>query len=167
MKESCRQAWLSDHCHLYRQGSRGWIRRWARAFARTTATCGAYGWPLTKGEVSMMSMARTDGGALAVLADAFGEAPTTALMVRQVRWEADDVISIELTAPDGELLPEWEPGAHIDVFLESGLVRHYSLCGRTADRTRYRIAVLREPDGRGGSAEIHRDVRVGGQLTIG
>jgi len=46
----------------------------------------------------MMSMMRTDGGGLAVLADAFGEAPMTALMVRQVRWEADHVISIELTA---------------------------------------------------------------------
>jgi ferredoxin-NADP reductase len=115
----------------------------------------------------MMSMMRTDGGGLAVLADAFGEAPTTGLMVRQVRWEADDVISIELTAPGGEPLPEWEPGAHIDVYLASGLVRQYSLCGGTADRTLYRIAVLHEPEGRGGSAEIHRDVRVGGQLTIG
>lgn len=114
-----------------------------------------------------MSMMRTTSGGLAVQADAFGEAPTTALMVRQVRWEADDVISIELTAKDGGTLPAWEPGAHIDVFLESGLVRQYSLCGGAADRTRYRIAVLREPEGRGGSAEIHRDVRVGEQLTIG
>jgi ferredoxin-NADP reductase len=112
-------------------------------------------------------MMRTDVGSLAVQADAFGDAPAAALMVRQVRWEADDVISIEFMAPAGGALPAWEPGAHIDVFLDSGLVRQYSLCGRTADRTSYRIAVLREPEGRGGSAEIHRDVRVGGQLTIG
>lgn len=112
-------------------------------------------------------MMRTERSGLAVRADAFGEAPTTALMVRQIRWEADDVISIELTAKDGGTLPAWEPGAHIDVFLESGLVRQYSLCGRTADLTRYRIAVLRDPEGRGGSAEIHRDVRVGEKLTVG
>jgi ferredoxin-NADP reductase len=114
-----------------------------------------------------MSVMQTGGGGLAVQADAFGEAPITALMVRQVRWEADNIISIELAAPDGGTLPAWEPGAHIDLFLDSGLVRQYSLCGRITDRTRYRIAVLREPEGRGGSAEIHRDVRVGRHLTIG
>jgi ferredoxin-NADP reductase len=114
-----------------------------------------------------MSMTRTDDGGLAVRADAFGDAPTTALLVRQVRWEADEIVSIELAPRDGGALPEWEPGAHVDVFLESGLVRQYSLCGGATDRSRYRIAVLRETDGRGGSEEIHRDIRVGGTLTIG
>jgi ferredoxin-NADP reductase len=114
-----------------------------------------------------MSMTRTGGGGLAVQADVFGDAPTTALLVRQIRWEADGIVSIELAAPDGHALPEWEPGAHVDVFLESGLVRQYSLCGGAADRGRYRIAVLREPDGRGGSEELHRDLRVGSTLTIG
>jgi ferredoxin-NADP reductase len=114
-----------------------------------------------------VSMTRTDGGGLAVRADVFGDAATTALLVRQVRWEADGIVSVELAAPGGHLLPEWEPGAHVDVFLDSGLVRQYSLCGGAADRSRYRIAVLREPDGRGGSEELHRDLRAGGTLTIG
>jgi len=34
MQESCRQAWLSGRCHLYRQGSGGWIRRRDRAFRK-------------------------------------------------------------------------------------------------------------------------------------
>jgi len=100
-------------------------------------------------------------------ADVYGDAPTVGLVVRQVRLEAEDIISIELTTVDGEILPEWEPGAHLDVFLASGLIRQYSLCGGTADRTRYRIAVLREPEGRGGSAELHRDIRVGAMLKVG
>lgn len=112
-------------------------------------------------------MTRTDDAGLAVQTDAFGDAPTTALLIRQVRWEADGIVSLEMTAPNGAELPEWEPGAHVDVFLDSGLVRQYSLCGGSADRSRYRIAVLREAEGRGGSEEIHRDVRAGATITIG
>lgn len=114
-----------------------------------------------------MSMTRTSDGGLAVRADAFGDAPTTALLVRQVRWEADGVVSIELTGLGGAALPAWEPGAHVDVFLESGLVRQYSLCGGMTDRSRYRIAVLLEADGRGGSEELHHEVRAGATITIG
>ncbi|MFF3573804.1 PDR/VanB family oxidoreductase [Nocardia jiangxiensis] len=112
-------------------------------------------------------MTQTGPGGLAVRDDVFGDAPTTTLRIRQVRWEADDIISIELVAPEGDLLPEWEPGAHVDVFLDSGLIRQYSLCGDAGDRSYYRIAVLREREGRGGSAEIHRDVRAGGTMRIG
>lgn len=114
-----------------------------------------------------MSTTQTDGGGLAVQADAYGDEQTVQLLVRQVRLEADDVVSVELAAPDGQVLPVWEPGAHIDVYLGSGLVRQYSLCGGSTDRTRFRIAVLREADGRGGSEELHRDVRVGAALKIG
>jgi ferredoxin-NADP reductase len=69
--------------------------------------------------------------------------------------EAAGVRVLELVAPDGGDLPAWEPGAHLEIQLRSGFVRHYSLCGDPADRTVYRIAVLLEPQGRGGSWEIH------------
>jgi len=92
----------------------------------------------------MMSMMRTDGGDLAVLADAVGEAPMTALMVRQVRWEADDVISIELTAPDGGPLPEWEPGAHVWEGHEQVGARN---AARAAMAWRRMALLLREQDG--------------------
>ncbi|MGW0331885.1 PDR/VanB family oxidoreductase [Streptomyces sp. NPDC003011] len=68
---------------------------------------------------------------------------------------ADGVLALTLRHPLGEPLPAWEPGAHIDVVLGPGLERQYSLCGDPADRTAWRIAVLREPDGRGGSAYVH------------
>lgn len=79
------------------------------------------------------------------------------------RLEADQVISLTLAAEGS--LPAWEPGAHVDVRLPSGLVRQYSLCGDPADPA-YTIAVLREQDGRGGSAEIHDTALLGRTLEI-
>ncbi len=90
---------------------------------------------------------------------------TFAVLVRAVRLEADGIVSIELTRPDGGELPAWEPGAHVDLILPSGKVRQYSLCGDPASRLSYRIAVLREPAGRGGSAEIHDTALVGRELA--
>lgn len=88
------------------------------------------------------------------------------MLVRQVRWEADGVVSIELTCTDGSPVPEWTPGSHIDLVLPSGLVRQYSLCGDPSDRSCLKVAVLREPHGRGGSRELHDSVLVGRTIGI-
>ncbi|MGW1025963.1 PDR/VanB family oxidoreductase [Streptomyces sp. NPDC002577] len=79
---------------------------------------------------------------------------------------ADGVIALSLRHPLGEQLPVWEPGAHIDVLLGPGLERQYSLCGDPADRSVWRIAVLREPDGRGGSAYVHGELRQGDKVRV-
>ncbi|MEU3274873.1 PDR/VanB family oxidoreductase [Saccharomonospora sp. NPDC006951] len=93
--------------------------------------------------------------------------PARPLTVRVVRacWEAEGVLSLRLRAIGEQPLPPWEPGAHIDVVLPSGLVRQYSLCGSPEDPD-YTVAVLREQDGRGGSAEIHDTALVGRELRI-
>lgn len=88
------------------------------------------------------------------------------VLVRQVRCEADDVISLTLEDPDGHDLPEWAPGAHIDLVLPSGRVRPYSLCGDPNTRREYKIAILRQPDGAGGSVETHDSNLVGRRLHI-
>lgn len=88
------------------------------------------------------------------------------LRLREIRYEADGVISLEFVSPSGEALPEWSPGAHLEIDLPSGLVRQYSLCGDHLDRLSYRVGVLREADGRGGSVEIHDTLRVGMELAI-
>ena len=85
------------------------------------------------------------------------------LLVRSLRWEADGVVSIELEMADGSRLPAWAPGAHIDLALPNDLERQYSLCG-APDEDFWRIAVLREVNGRGGSAWIHQSLRVGTTL---
>lgn len=83
---------------------------------------------------------------------------------------ADDVVEFVLRPADGGELPAWEPGAHVDIEADGAggdrLVRQYSLCGDPAERTAYRIAVLRQPAGRGGSAWLHDRVVVGDKLTL-
>jgi ferredoxin-NADP reductase len=79
---------------------------------------------------------------------------------------ATGVQLLRLVDPHGGELPAWEPGAHIDVVLPSGLIRQYSLCGSPQDLREYRIAVLLEPRGRGGSLEVHTDVTAGTELGI-
>jgi ferredoxin-NADP reductase len=83
------------------------------------------------------------------------------LRVQQLTHEAEGVVSARLVDPTGRPLPEWTPGAHLDLVLPSGLVRQYSLCGDPDDSTGYRVAVLRQACGRGGSIEVHDRLRVG------
>lgn len=63
-----------------------------------------------------------------------------------------------------EPLPLFTPGAHVDVHLPSGRVRQYSLCNAPGER--YQIAVKPEPNGRGGSLEVHEALQVGTVVTI-
>jgi ferredoxin-NADP reductase len=81
--------------------------------------------------------------------------------------EADGVVSLTLARPDGRRLPDWTPGAHIDVVLPSGITRQYSLCGDRFDAHTYRVGVLREPDGRGGSAFVHDVLAPGDVVGVG
>lgn len=87
------------------------------------------------------------------------------VVVDRVESVADDVVSLTMSAPAGAKLPRWRPGSHIDVFLPSGLQRQYSLCGDPRDRSHYRIAVRRLPDGVG-STEIHRGIEPGTRLRL-
>ncbi|MFT4307132.1 MAG: PDR/VanB family oxidoreductase [Microbacterium sp.] len=79
---------------------------------------------------------------------------------------ADGVVALDLVAHNGRDLPAWTPGSHIDLVLASGMERQYSLCGDPADRSAWRVAVLREDAGRGGSALVHDGVRVGQRLRV-
>ncbi|WP_327141394.1 PDR/VanB family oxidoreductase [Nocardia sp. NBC_01327] len=88
------------------------------------------------------------------------------LVQRRVEAHDTDVISLMFTAADGRALPEWRPGAHLDLELPSGRVRQYSLCGDPADRHAYRIAVRRIPNGGGGSLEVHDSLTVGTLVTV-
>lgn len=86
--------------------------------------------------------------------------------VRTKNMEAEGVCSFELVADKGGLLPEFSAGSHIDVYIAPGLTRQYSLCNAPSERDRYRIAVLLEPQSRGGSSAMHTKLRVGDILRI-
>lgn len=92
----------------------------------------------------------------------------TEVEVAKISHPATDIVEVTLRRADGGQLPRWTPGAHIDVLLGDGddaLVRQYSLCSSPADLTEYRIAVLKEPNSRGGSERIHQ-LSEGERLTI-
>jgi len=94
------------------------------------------------------------------------EAGTMSLRARQLRHEAEGVVSVLLDDPTGGVLPAWTAGAHLELLLPSGRTRHYSLAGDPDDRSSYLVAVLREEHGRGGSIEIHDALRVGSLVKV-
>jgi vanillate O-demethylase ferredoxin subunit len=92
---------------------------------------------------------------------------TLTLRLRRTYAVADGILAFEFTHPLGLPLPAWTAGAHVDVFIASGLVRQYSLCGDPRDRRRYTIAVLRCQPSRGGSQAMHETLRTGSLIRIG
>jgi len=94
------------------------------------------------------------------------EAPVIQVVVCGVERMAPDVTKYEFAMPDGSPMPQVEAGAHIDVVVAPEFFRQYSLSGDPADRNKYQIAVLREPEGRGGSALLHRVFEKGRRVFI-
>ena len=85
------------------------------------------------------------------------------LLVASHETVADGVVQLRL---EGRDLPRWEPGAHLDLVLPSGLVRQYSLCGDPEDTSSYTVATRLIEDGRGGSREVHEQVTEGMELEV-
>ncbi len=89
--------------------------------------------------------------------------------IARIRDETPRIKAFELQSPDGQDLPGFTAGAHInvDVVLPDGTLsmRSYSLASDPADRSRYEIGVLHLPDGGGGSAFMHTQVKEGQTLT--
>jgi vanillate O-demethylase ferredoxin subunit len=80
--------------------------------------------------------------------------------------EALGICSLELVSVDGQRLPSFEAGAHVELQIAVGTIRHYSLCNSPAESHRYEIAVLKDPNSRGGSVWVHDNVRLGDQVFI-
>ncbi|MGA7328416.1 MAG: PDR/VanB family oxidoreductase [Rhodomicrobium sp.] len=88
-----------------------------------------------------------------------------ATVVKSVSRQAEGICSITLRKPKGGQLPAFTPGSHIVAHLPGQLARHYSLCGDPSIRKTYTIAVLLEPESRGGSVAMH-GLAPGDTLTI-
>ena len=96
--------------------------------------------------------------------------PQTRLLAREVEvaevvCEAEGIVGLVLRDPSGRDLPSWTPGAHLDLVV-GPYSRKYSLCGSPNDLSSYRIAVLKEEIGRGGSRHVHEAVAPGDTLRI-
>lgn len=88
------------------------------------------------------------------------------LVVTRRTDEAHAVVSLELRQPDGAPLPHWTPGAHVDLLLQPGLVRQYSLCSSPRDPHAWQVAVLHEAEGRGGSTHVHGTLTEGAKVRV-
>ena len=87
------------------------------------------------------------------------------MRVSSRREAADGVAHLTLEAIGDEPLPPWEPGAHVDLRGDDGLVRQYSLCG-DPEADAWEVAVLRVSDGRGGSAWVHDTLVEGVEVDV-
>ncbi|MFG2641493.1 PDR/VanB family oxidoreductase [Streptomyces sp. NPDC048370] len=88
---------------------------------------------------------------------------TRRVLVTERTEPAEGVVRLRL---EGTGLPAWQPGAHVDLVLPSGLVRQYSLCGDPAETDTYTVATRLIEDGRGGSREVHEQLHVGTEIEI-
>ncbi len=79
---------------------------------------------------------------------------------------ADGVVTLTLREIGGSELPRWAPGAHVDLILDGAPTRQYSLCGDPADARRWRLGVLRDPNGGGGSRYVHDQLRAGEVIRV-
>ncbi|MGH1466111.1 MAG: reductive dehalogenase [Cognatishimia sp.] len=95
-----------------------------------------------------------------------GESPVIQVEVKKAEQMTGQVTKFELTALNGETLPEWTAGAHLDVMVAPEYFRQYSMCSDPADRSKYQIGVLREDEGRGGSKLLHRIFTQGRKIFI-
>ncbi|GHE80607.1 ferredoxin [Amycolatopsis deserti] len=91
---------------------------------------------------------------------------TRTLIVAARRPVSAGVVELRLRPGDSAPLDPWTPGAHVDLILPGDRVRQYSLCGSPGNSDEWRIAVLREPAGRGGSSWIHDHLREGERVRV-
>lgn len=87
------------------------------------------------------------------------------VVVSSVSELARNIKGFELRATEGRL-PPFTAGAHITLHVESDIQRQYSLCNDPGDNSKYHIAVLKEPNGRGGSRYLHEVLLPGASISI-
>lgn len=86
--------------------------------------------------------------------------------VKEIKQLTPKIKEFEFVSLDGQDLPSFSAGAHIDFLLNGDLVRSYSLANDPSETHRYVTAVLRESDGGGGSVFMHDKVDLGSELIV-
>src|SRR5437879_4833718 len=91
---------------------------------------------------------------------------TMQVRVKRISYEAENINSYELVAATGGDLAAFAAGSHIDLHLQNGMIRSYSLVNDQRELSRYVIAVNKDAVGRGGSRFIHETVRAGDIIQV-
>ena len=79
---------------------------------------------------------------------------------------AEDVAALTLHDLEGQPLPHWEPGAHVDLIIDGVATRQYSLCGDPNDHHTWRLGILRDANGSGGSLYVHDELHPGDIVRV-
>ncbi|MET3899844.1 ferredoxin-NADP reductase/nitrite reductase/ring-hydroxylating ferredoxin subunit [Devosia sp. UYZn731] len=95
-----------------------------------------------------------------------GSALTLRAVIKRKWATATGITAFELAALDGNHLPTFQPGAHIDVHLPNGLSRQYSITNGPGELLSYTIGVKRDLASKGGSEVLIDAVREGDVLAI-
>jgi ferredoxin-NADP reductase len=88
------------------------------------------------------------------------------VVLTTIRLAARDTNLYTFERPDGGILPEVTPGAHIILKLPSGVERQYSLTNYGSGLKEYVVGVKLDPASRGGSLYMHNQLRVGMRIPI-
>lgn len=88
------------------------------------------------------------------------------VLIKKKNIEANGIVSFELTNVDDKKLPEAAPGAHIDVLVSRDITRQYSIYNDSKKTNSYKIAVLKDPNSRGGSTALHENIKEGDVISI-
>lgn len=88
------------------------------------------------------------------------------LNIVAIRPLTSEITEYRFARPDGGVLPEFTPGAHITVTTPAGANRRYSLVNAGDEPSEYVIAVKREQLSRGGSQSMHEDAVIGMSLEV-
>ena len=88
------------------------------------------------------------------------------VVVKNRHVEGGNIAVIEFESATATVLPQVEPGAHIDVHLPNGMVRQYSLCQNPAQVGKFRLGILRDAESRGGSISAFEDIQDGMQIQV-
>jgi vanillate O-demethylase ferredoxin subunit len=88
------------------------------------------------------------------------------VQIRNKTLETPNIVSFELAPKNGDCLPEFETGSHIDMKFGDNFTRQYSLINHPKSHEFYKIAVLKDPNSRGGSVALHDNVGIGDTVSI-
>lgn len=87
--------------------------------------------------------------------------------VSQILPLGSEIKSFRFAAPAGQPFTGMSPGCHVDVHLPNGLIRQYSLWDWDPAGAWIAVGVKKEPTGRGGSAWLHDNLKVGDAVQLG
>ncbi|MGK7664095.1 PDR/VanB family oxidoreductase [Marinovum sp. E06] len=88
------------------------------------------------------------------------------MRVEKRRDLTPSIAEFTLVPVGADVLPSFDPGAHITLETPSGAMRRYSLINDGSDPKEFVVAIKREPNSRGGSASMHEQATVGSELTV-